>query len=174
MANIRNKTIQYSIYNKDSGKSVYIGDTSSYTRPSIESLTDTVAGAGLMGEIDLPAIGQLASMEAEIAFNKTNAEFISLAAPTAHKLEVRWVTDIVNTSDASVTVEANKEILTVIPKTAELGDIEGNATNEATITFEVLTYQYYIAGKSVIEIDKLNNVFKVNGTDYSAAIRKHL
>ena len=174
MAKIRNKTIQYSVYNRDSGKPKLVGDTSSYTRPSIEALTDTVKGAGLMGEIDLPTLGQIGSMECELAFNKTNTEFIQLAAPKAHKIEVRWVTDILDSAKASIGIEANKEIMTVIPKTAELGDIESNETNEATITFEVLYYQYIVAGKSVLEIDKLNNVYKVNGVDYTAKIRSAL
>ena len=171
---IRNKTIQYSVYNKDSGKAKFIGDTNSYKRPDIESLTDTIKGAGMMGEIDLPAIGQIGAMEAELSFNKTNAEFIALSAPTAHKIEVRWVTDVLDSSNASIAVEANKEILTVIPKKMSLGDIESNETNEATITMEVLAYEYYIAGKSVIKIDKLNNVFVVNGKDYYANIKKAL
>lgn len=174
MAKIRNKTIQYSVYNSDSGKPKYVGDTSAYKRPSIESLSDTIKGAGLMGEVDLPAIGQLGSMEAELTFNKTSAEYVELAAPKAHKLEIRWVTDVLDSSSASIDIEANKEIMTVFPKTAELGDIESNETNEATITFEVLYYQYIVAGKTVVEIDKLNNVFKVNGTDYSAKIRNAL
>ena len=171
---IRNKTIQFAIYNRDNGKAQFVCDTSSYARPSLESMTDTVKGAGLMGEIDLPTIGQLGSMEVEITFNKSNSEYIALTSPKAHKIEVRWVTDIMDSANASINVEANKEFLTVIPKKSELGDIESNETNEATITFEVLYYQYIVAGKSVLEIDKLNNIFKVNGVDYSAQIRKAL
>lgn len=174
MGKIRNKTIQYSVYNRDSGKAKFVGDTSSYTRPSLEHLTDTIKGAGLMGEIDLPALGQLGSMECELAFNKTNKEFVELAAPKAHKLEIRWVTDVLNSANAQIDIEANKEFLTVIPKQAELGDIESNETNEATITFEVLYYQYIVAGKAILEIDKLNNIYKVNGVDYSAKIRNAL
>lgn len=171
---IANKTIQYSIYLRDNGTADYVGDTSSYTRPDIETLTDTVAGAGLMGEIDLPTPGQIGSMEGEITFNKTNEKFVTLFAPRAHKLEMRWVNDTINSADASVAMTANKEIMTIMPKTAGLGDIEGNAPNEATLSYEILYYQLIIDGKSVLEIDKLNNIFKVNGVDYSADIRNAL
>lgn len=171
---IRNKTIQYAVYNRDSGKASYICDTSSYTRPDIEALTDTIKGAGIMGEIDLPTLGQIGSMEAEITFNKTNTEYVDLTAPMAHKIEIRWVTDLIDSSNATTGIEGNKEFLTVVPKKSELGDIETNETNEATITFEVLYYQYIVAGKALIEIDKLNNIFKVNGVDYSAQIRNAL
>lgn len=169
-----NKTIQYAIYNRDSGTAKFICDTSAYKRPSIENLTDTIKGAGLMGEIDLPTLGQVGSMECEITFNKSNAHFVELSAPKAHSLEIRWVTDVLDSANVQVGIEASKEIMTVIPKKAEFGDIETNETNEGTLAFEVLYYQYIVDGKSLLEIDKLNNVYKVNGVDYSASIRNAL
>lgn len=171
---IANKTIQYSIYQRDNGKADYIGDTASYTRPDIETMTDTIAGAGLMGEVDMPTPGQIGSMEGEITFNKTNEKFVKLFSPRAKTIEVRWVNDSIDSSNANVSMTANKEIMTIMPKTASLGDIEGNATNEATLSFEVLYYQYFIDGKPILEIDKLNNIFKVDGVDYSAEIRNAL
>lgn len=168
------KTIQYAIYDRTNGKAEYVGDTSSYTRPDLEFMSDTLKGAGLMGEIELPTTGQLAAMGIELAFNKTNKKFVELLSPKAHQIEVRWVTDVLDSTTAKVGIEANKEIITFIPKTGGLGDIEGNATNEATLGAEVIYYQYIIDGKSVIEIDKLNQVLKINGVDYSADIRNAL
>ena len=45
---IGNKVINYSIY----ASSKKIGDTSSVELPEIEFLTDSIKGAGLIGEID--------------------------------------------------------------------------------------------------------------------------
>lgn len=174
MGKISTKTIQYSIYDRTSGSPKYVDDTASYTRPDIEMLSDSIAGAGIMGEIDLPTLGQLASMEGEITLNKTNERAIALFTPETHTIEVRWVTNVLDTATGNSKIQANKEIIKMIPKSLSLGDIEGNETNEATLTFEVLTYQYLIEGKSQVKIDKLNNVFNVNGKDYSEAIRKAL
>lgn len=171
---ISTKTIQYSVYDKTSGKNKYVGDTTTYTRPDIEMQTDGFSGAGIMGEIDLPTLGQLAGMEGELAFNKTTEEMVALFTPTAHTIEVRWVTNTLNTATGDIEVQANKEIVKFLPKSISLGDIEGNETNEASMTYEILSYQYLIAGKTVIKIDKLNNVFIVNGVDYSAKIRNLL
>ena len=168
------KTIQYSVYDKTNGGTEFVGDTSSYTRPDLEFLSDTFKGSGLMGEIELPTTGQLGSMAIELAFNKTNQKFIELFAPKAHKIEVRWATDKLDSSNSTIGIEANKEIITYIPKNASLGDIEGGETNEATLGGEVVYYQYIIDGKSVIEIDKLNNILKINGVDYSAELRNAL
>ena len=174
MAKISTKTIQYAIYDRTSGSAKYVDDTQSYTRPEIAMMTDGISGAGIMGEIDLPTLGQLDSMEIEVALNKTNERAVAMFAPGAHTMEVRWVTNVLNTANGNSEIQANKEIIKYLPKTLSLGDIENNETNEGTLTGEVLTYQYIIGGKTVIKIDKLNNVFIVNGKDYSSAIRSAL
>ena len=174
MANISTKTIQYSIYDRTSGSAKFVEDTTSYTRPEIAMMSDGISGSGIMGEIDMPTLGQLDSMEVEVVLNKTNERAIEMFAPGAHTMETRWVTNVLDTATGSSKVQANKEIIKYLPKTLSLGDIENNETNEGTLTGEVLTYQYIIDGKTVIKIDKLNNVFIVNGIDYSSAIRAAL
>lgn len=171
MGKISTKTIMYSVYDKTDGKTKYVDDTTSYKRPDIETLTDTFTGAGIMGEIDLPTLGQLAAMEGELAFNKTNEKMIALFTPEAHTIETRWVTNVINTATGNISTQSNKEIVKLFPKTLSLGEIEGNEANESSMTYEILAYQYIIDGKSVIKIDKLNNVFMINGIDYSAKIR---
>lgn len=171
MGKISTKTIMYSVYDKTGGKNKYIDDTTSYKRPDIEMLTDGFTGAGIMGEIDLPTLGQLGAMEGELAFNKTTDKMVELFTPEAHQIEVRWVTNVIDTATGNITTQGNKEIIKLLPKTLSLGEIEGNETNESSMTYEILAYQYLINGKSVIKIDKLNNVFIVNGVDYSKKIR---
>lgn len=171
---IATKTIQYSIYDKTSGSSKYVGDTTTYTRPEIEMQTDGFSGAGIMGEIDLPTLGQLGAMEGEIGFNKTTKEMVGLFTPKAHTVEVRWVTNVIDSATGNIEVQANKEIIKFLPKSISLGDIEANEANESSMTYEILSYQYLIEGKTVMKIDKLNNVFIINGVDYSAKIRNLL
>lgn len=174
MSKISTKTIQYKIYDRTSGSAVFVEDTTSYTRPEIPMMTDGISGSGIMGEIDMPTLGQLDSMEIEVALNKTNERAVAMFAPGAHTMETRWVTNVLDTSTGSSKIQANKEIIKYLPKTLSLGDIENNETNEGTLTGEVLTYQHIIDGKTVIKIDKLNNVFIVNGKDYSSEIRSAL
>ena len=174
MGNIATKTIQYSIYDRTNGTAKYVDDTATYKRPDIEMLTDGFTGAGIMGEIDLPTLGQIGGMEGEITFNRTNQKVVALFSPGSHIIEARWVTNVLDTATGASKIQANKEIITLLPKSLSLGDIEGNETNESTMTYEVVAYEYLIDGKSMIKIDKLNNVFIVNGKDYSAQIRDAL
>lgn len=171
---ISTKTINYSVYDRTKGVPKYVDDTTTYTRPSLEFLTDGFTGAGIMGEIDLPTLGQLAAMEGGLAFNKTNEAMIGLFTPEAHTIETRWVTNVVDSSTGNMKPQGNKEIVKLLPKTLELGDIESNEANESSMTYEILAYQYFINGKCLIKVDKLNNVLIINGVDYSAKIRELL
>lgn len=171
---ISTKTIQYSVYDKTKGSAKYVEDTTTYTRPEIAMMSDGVSGAGIMGEIDMPTLAQLDSMEMELALNKTNERAIEMFAPGAHLMEVRWVTNVLDSSTGASKVQANKDIVKYLPKSLGLGDVENNETNEGTLAGEVISFQHIIDGKTVIHIDKLNNVFKINGKDYAAEIRKAL
>ena len=174
MAKFSTKTIQYSIYDRTEGTAKFVEDTQTYKRPEIAMMSDGLSGAGIMGEIDLPTLGLLDSMEIELTLNKTNERAIAMFAPGAHTLEVRWATNVLNSSTGASGVQANKEIVKYLPKGLDLGEVENNETNEGTLTGEVLTYQYIVDGKTLIQIDKLNSVFKVNGKDYASAIKAAL
>ena len=52
--------------------------------------------------------------------------------------------------------------------------MEGNSANETTVALEVIYYKYIQDGEVLLEIDKLNNVFKIDGWDYYEGIREAL
>jgi len=169
-----NKTIQYSIYDRKNGKSEFIADTTSLKRPSIETLSDTIKGAGIMGEIDLPTLAQIAAMQYEISFKSANKKAIELFGQETQELEVRWVSDVLDTATSKISTCANKDIIKGVPKSIDLGNIETNSNNESTLPLEVLYFKHIQNGEVLIEIDKLNNVFIINGVDYAKAIREAL
>ena len=171
---IATKTIQAAIYDRTSGTAKYVDDAKTYKRPDIEMMSDGFSGLGIMGEVDLPTLGQIAGMEGEIGFNGTNEKSVVLFAPGTHVIEARWVSNVLDTATGVSKAVANKEIVTYLSKNFSLGDIESNEANESTLTYEIIAYEYIRDGKSLIKIDKLNNVFIVNGVDYSAQIREAL
>lgn len=175
MATHGNKTIQYSIYSRtEGGNPKFITDTSSLKRPDLDTLTETIKGAGLMGEIELPTLGQLAAMAYEITFKRSNKDAIVFFGQKTQHFETRWVTDVLDATNAKIGISANKEIVKAIPKKLGLGNLEGNSSNETTVALEVIYYKFIQDGVTLLEIDKLNNVFIVDGWDYAAQIREAL
>lgn len=171
---ISTKTIQAAVYDRTDGKATYVDDSATYKRPDLEMMTDGFTGLGIMGELDLPALAQLGGIEIEVGFSASNKKATALFAPGSHTIEARWVTNVLNTATGKSEVRANKDIVTYLPKNLSLGDIEPNEANESTLTGEAIAYEYICNGESLIKIDKLNNVFIVNGVDYSKQIRDAL
>ena len=166
-----NKTVQYAVYSRDGGSPAYVQDTTTVTRPSLEFLTDTISGAGINGEIDMPTYAQLGSMTYEIGLRRAGPNAIKLFEQKTQELEVRWVTDTVDSATGNSAVSANKDIVKGRPKTLEGGTIENNAAQDGNLILEVLYLKHIQDGVTMYEIDKLNNVFIVNGTDYAQQIR---
>ena len=169
-----NKTVQYAVYNRSSGSPKFVGDTTTLTRPNLELLTDTIKGAGILGEIDMPTIAQLASMTYEITLRKQNNDAIALFEQKNQEIEVRWISDYVDSTTANSSVIANKDIVKGVPKSISGGNIENNTQNESTVVLEVLYIKHIQDGETKYEIDKLNNVFIINGVDYGKQIRDNL
>lgn len=174
MAKLKGNTIQYSVYDRTKGKAKKVADTTTYTRPPIEKMTETFAGSAVPGEIDLPAYLALNSMEGAMGFTQSNDDVVELFTPVAHKIEVRWVAETLNSATGNMEICAYKELITMLPKAMDLGELENNTANENELTYEVLAYELIIEGKSKIKIDKLNNVLKINGTDYASKVRNAL
>ena len=169
-----NKTVQYAVYNRSSGSPKFVGDTTTLTRPNLELLTDTIKGAGILGEVDMPTISQLGSMTYEITLRKQNSDAIALFEQKNQEIEVRWISDYIDSTTGNSAVSANKDIVKGVPKSISGGNIENNTQNESTVVLEVLYIKHIQDGETKYEIDKLNNVFIINGVDYGKIIRDNL
>lgn len=172
MSGIANKVIDYSVYVRKNGKGTKIGDTTNVTLPSIERLTDTIKGSGIVGEIDLPSYGQIGSMETEIGIRVSNEQLGTLAG--AIELEYRWVTDVINTKTGKTTIQSHKAFLTVSNKKVEEGKVESGSAQDGSFSYEVLAYKRIIDGKEIINIDKLNGIYAINGVNMLDDISKYL
>ena len=54
------------------------------------------------------------------------------------------------------------------------GKIEPGSGQDGSYEYEVLSYKRVTNGKNILEIDKLNGVFKVNGVDQTKSINSLL
>lgn len=171
---LSNKTIQYSVYGKIDDAMKQLANLTSVQLPSIENLTDTIKGAGIMGEIDLPSLCQTGPMTFSLGFRTDDADAAVLSAPKVEEFEVRWVVDKLDTANISIGTDAHKAVIKGLSKKYDPGKVETGSAMEGSNEYEALYYKKFVNGVSVIEIDKLNNVFRVNGIDYAADIRAAL
>ncbi|GIO33125.1 hypothetical protein J2TS6_42660 [Paenibacillus albilobatus] len=167
---VRDKLITYSVYRNGTE---FLG-TSTVELPSIEALTDTVKGAGIGGEFEMPVLGQIGSMEVKLNWNTLDPAAIILSAPESHALDFRASQQSYNTVGGILSSEGAKVSIRGFTKSNELGSLEpGSATGGAT-TIEASYIKITVGGKVLLEIDKFNFIFVVNGKDYLAQVRADL
>lgn len=163
---VGNKVINYSVY----VSTKKVGDTASVELPEVEFLTDSIKGSGIIGEIDLPSLYQVGSMSLSISTRVSNNEEDLALLISARDIEIRWVTDAIDTSTALADVIGHKAFVKCVPKKIGEGKIEPGSGQDGSYEYEILSYKRVTNGKSILEIDKLNGVFKVNGIDQSKSI----
>lgn len=153
------------------GNEVY--DNVSCQLPSIEKATAEMKGAGIMGTIDMPMTGQFNSMVFTINTRSINKNSAELIKPGPQRLELRFLRDVM-LPDGSMIPQGTKIFITGVNKKYDPGKVELATTMDGSIEYEVLRYRQVVDGRETLLIDKLANVFKVNGTDYMRQIRAAL
>lgn len=136
--------------------------------PSITFLTDTISGAGIAGELDSALIGQTEAMETVLNFRLPTKEALELMSPNGTKLTLRAGMQTIDKSTGTTLPQGFRVVMSIKPKGLELGSLTVGEGTETSVTFEVLAISVYVADASIVEIDKLNGVFRINGVDYLA------
>jgi P2 family phage contractile tail tube protein len=175
MPKITNKTIQYRLKATDQANALtLIDDSSDLQLPSIEKLTDTLKGSGVMGEIDLPSYGQIGPMTLTINNRADNAQYAMLSRPGEIKFEIVWAVDVFDSNSIKIAVQQHKVFITGVSKKYDMGKIDVNSGAEGSSEFEVYYLRKIVDGKEVLLIDKFNYKYVVNGIDYMSELRTAL
>jgi len=146
------------------------GDMVSVTLPSIEYMVESLSGTGIIGEIEVPTTGFVGPLVIGIS-SKSQKGLETLLEAGVHKVEFVWVRDVLNTAGAKIGLVQNKIIASGYTKKFDEGGIELGKGSDISVEMTCNTYSRFADGKSVIELDKLNSVYKINGKDQMSNIR---
>ena len=142
--------------------------------PNIEYMTETLSGFGLGGEVEVPVKGHFKSMTVKIKWNTVEPEAIQLLETTAHHLDMRGSVEKVAAGSGKFLDLPVKLVLQASPKTGGLGSMEPAKKMDGETELEVTYLKLWINGIEQIEIDKLNLICKVQGTDLLQILRINL
>jgi hypothetical protein len=151
---------------------VLVGLTGEVTLPDFEAMTDTISGAGLLGEIEETIIGQFGSMKLEIPFRMLCDDIFKFMDPTeiadlnlrAARQEIKKQTGEIDYKGMRIAVRG--KLASFKPGTVKQAGQMG-----ASISLELLYILIEFDGETKLELDKLNSVFKANGKDLMEKVR---
>ncbi|MFS0838039.1 phage major tail tube protein [Paenibacillus sp. 1P03SA] len=167
---VRDKVVGYTVYKNGSQ---FLG-VATVELPSLEYLSESVKGAGIAGEVESPTIGQFGPMTCSLTWNTMDPAALELLAPEAHALDFRASQQSYNTATGIYATEGAKITVRAFPKTGTLGSLEVGAAMEGSTEFEVVYLKVSVGGKVMLEVDKFNYIFVVNGKDQLASVRADL
>lgn len=169
MKTIPTKINRYNVYN--SGNRL-LGMGDELTLPDFEPSSETVSGAGILGEIDDPTPGYFANQEIEIPFRILDKEATDMLDITkAVQLEIRGAEQTTN-SEGDIEFRGVRVVIRGRCKKFAPGKMKAGNPMDTSITLSILYILIELEGEPVLELDKMNEVFKINGNDILAKVKE--
>ena len=168
MPNFDESVINFAVY-EDSVE--YVG-MAGVTLPNLAAIVQTLSGAGIAGNVEVPVLGHYDVMSLTLNFRTTTEHSVRLSEPRRHNIDLRMAQQIEDTVAGEVKVQSIKHVLVVVPKTDTGGTVAPAAPTNGSGEYSVRYWATYIDGAKVREIDPLNFICEVNDVDYLADVRK--
>ena len=150
-----------------------IGITGTVNLPSLDVITESIAGAGVLGNYDTSIPGFFNSIEQEIPFRMLEEDMFSLMDQTQSvDLTFRASAQYSDRQTAAVDYQGMRIVEKGRFKGFSGGKLEAGKAMEGTLKLEVLYYLVEKNGVALVEVDKLNAVYIVNGKDMLEKVRK--
>lgn len=168
---IPEKLVNFNLY--DDGNRL-VGITGEVELPSFESMTSTISGAGILGEVESPNVGHFGSQKLTIPFRVISEAASKLFEPRGQTLTLRADQNSYDTSNGQMSHRALKVLVRGVPTTFTPGKVAVGAATETQIVLELYYIKIELDGFTIIELDKYNYIYVVNGKDYLAEVRANI
>lgn len=139
--------------------------------PTLEAMTEEISGAGIAGSIASVVPGHFGSMSLKVKWRTVTTQKIALIAPVRQTLDCRGSLGHQDSQLGTAPTVAMRVSCSGMVKSSNLGNFEPGKAMGAETDLEVYTLRVSMAGILVLELDKLNQIFRVNGVDYLAQQR---
>jgi len=142
--------------------------------PEFETISEEITGAGIAGKMEVPVIGHFGSMTLTMNWRAYTSYVTKLAKPLAHQLDLRGSIQHFDPGTGEHVTVPVQVMTRAIPKKTAIGKLATGALMDTSTEFEVVTIKVKLDGDEHIEYDKLNYVFKIDGTDYLESVKADL
>lgn len=149
-----------------------IGIAGEINLPEVTQLTDTLDGAGVGGNMDVPVIGLVDNMEIEIGFLSLCEDIFSVMDPKeAADLTLNGAIQGMDGGTGAVGFKELSVSVRGIVKKFTPGQMKSGSKMGSSVTLGLSYYKIVLGGKTMLEIDKLNGVYVINGKDVLKEVR---
>lgn len=141
------------------------------TLPKLSAMKQLIKGAGIAGEYNTGIPGYYSAMSMSIKFRGMTDGAIVLAEPRSHQIEVRVAEQAMDTTTRKKGYQMIKHVFITTPGDLDAGAVAAAGENAVPTEHDVSYWAIYKNGKKVLEVDPLNNICDINGTDFLKEVR---
>lgn len=170
MVQIPERLKNFLAYNEDD----QILGVTEVTLPNLAYITETIAGAGIAGSYDSPTVGHFQSLTLTLNFRALGNDVLNLISPSMTLLTLRGSVQIY---DPALRRQVEKQLTIVtdaMPKEFNLGNMTPATAMGASSNQELTYVKLMLDGVEWLEIDKINYICRINGTDYLQTSAQHM
>lgn len=159
----------YNVYNE---ANKLVGVSGDVELPDFESITETIEGAGVLGEIEAAATGQFSSMTIKIPFSVLYEDMFTLVnSASGANITLRGSAQFMDPTTGITDHYPVKVVVRGKCKKYSLGKMTKGKKMDPSVELEILYIKIDVNSKSVVELDKPNFKYAVNGVDLLEKIR---
>ena len=144
------------------------------TVPDIEPLNASLKGAGILGEITVPIIGHIGPLAMTINFRTISQDVNLFNMPIPHVVDLRGAMQVQDTASGVRKIMPVRISGQGSTKKTSFGKFAVGEGNDSSVELELTRFNLMIDGVENILIDKLNNIYVVNGVDCLEGMNKAL
>lgn len=149
-----------------------IGVAGELNLPEITNLTDSMEGAGTGGNMDIPVVGLVDDMEMEISFMSLCEDIFTVMDPTeAVDITLNGALQGSDAGTGAVKYQQISVSVRGLMKKFTPGKMKSGAKMESSVTLGLSYYKVVLNDKTMIEIDRFNGVYIINGKDVLKEVR---
>jgi P2 family phage contractile tail tube protein len=162
---------QYEVYLDGGSNLLGLADV---TMPDFTALSETVRGAGIMGEFDVPVRGQFGPLTLAMNFRVLYGDINNVGVTMKHHFDLRSAIETEDRTSYERVHGRERFSVIGIVSGVNYGTRGVAAAAGATVSAAVRRVEHFIDGRQVLEFDPLNNIYKVGGIDIYAPVRAAL
>jgi len=142
------------------------------TQPNWAAITAEIKGAGIAGVIDQPIYGLFQAASGTVNFRTVTEDYSKLLVAGRMHIEFWNAVQGIDPSNGAYDVSQHKIVWGASLKTNTVGNLNVGEAQGRSLEFEITYFKEFFKGKELYEIDKFNNIFKVNGEDLLSKFKK--
>ncbi len=164
-------TNKYNVYENGVG---LIGLSDEIELPDFTAITEEMSGSGLLGKIQEAVMGHFDSQEMTIPFLNLDNDIFSFADPLkVIDLNLRASQQTLDKEKDEAGYRGIRIAVRGKLKSFKPGKLKQGGRMDASVTLELHRILIEIDGETQLELDKLNEVYRVGGKDIIEEMRKY-